>query len=498
MALQRERVPAGAAALLAVLLTVPSVLAPTWHLTTLDSQRGVVLFDQQFWSWGRSQVLGAGGVVVQDLWDPLGLVVLVTLLLLAAGAAVAWLLLRAAWVPVVAPLAWAALLGHLVTSSAQRHGRPVRDDVHGLAASGASTVVGWLESTAALVGVVAVALVVLSLTGVRMPSAWVARVRALGRPDDADGPVRVAAPGARSGARAAASASWRSVDLPVAAPREAAEEQSVPEPGAEQPAPGPVADGAVSDGAVGGREALLVRRAGATLGAVGVLLAATTAVWPTTVVAVRAPEVGDFTKGYEQRIWSWGRQVVYSSDGVLLDAYGGPNPVARLVLLVAVLACAAAGLAWWLRRPGRLGELTAAAGLALALATVGGSLVERLSFDERSIGLQPGLVRWTTPTGRLEVAAVVVLALALVLVAATVLPGPAGALAGRLSAASTRLAGPRRSRSSAGVLTPGPSGVTERPTTQRAARLRDATPTGTTRTTSVGFSDDDDEGRGRG
>ena len=78
--------------------------------------------------------------------------------------------------------------------------------------------------------------------------------------------------------------------------------------------------------------------AGVALGGAGVLLAASTAVWPTKVVAVRVPEVGDFTKGYEQLIWSWGREVVYTSDGVLLDAFSGPDPVPRLVLLVVVLA----------------------------------------------------------------------------------------------------------------------------------------------------------------
>jgi hypothetical protein len=92
MRLQRERVPAGAAALLGVAMALPSVVAPTWRLTTLDSQSGVVLFDQQDWSWGRTRLLGAGGAVTQDLWNPLGLVVLVLLLALAAVGAGAWLL----------------------------------------------------------------------------------------------------------------------------------------------------------------------------------------------------------------------------------------------------------------------------------------------------------------------------------------------------------------------------------------------------------------------
>jgi hypothetical protein len=187
MGLQRERVPAGAAVLLGVTMAFPSVVAPTWRLVTLDSQSGLVLFDQQDWTWGRTRVLGAGGAVAQDLSNPLGLVVLVLLLALAALGAVAWLVSSAPWLGVVTPIATAALLGHVVTSVSERQGRPVRDDVHGLAAFGASTSVGMLESAAAVVLLVAVALLALSLTGVRMGSAWVTRARSVGGPIDDDG-----------------------------------------------------------------------------------------------------------------------------------------------------------------------------------------------------------------------------------------------------------------------------------------------------------------------
>ncbi|GAA2747338.1 hypothetical protein GCM10009868_36410 [Terrabacter aerolatus] len=198
MGLQRERVPAGAAVILGVLLALPTVVSPTWRLTTLDSQSGVVLFDQQDWSWGRTRLLGAGGAVTQDVWNPLGLAVLVVLLALAAVGAAAWLVSSAPWVRVAAPLATAALLGQLLAFAAARLGRPVRDDVHGLAASGASTSVGMLETGAVVVLLVAVALLALSSAGGRMPSAWVARARALGGPVDDDG----ARPsGARAGGR---------------------------------------------------------------------------------------------------------------------------------------------------------------------------------------------------------------------------------------------------------------------------------------------------------
>jgi hypothetical protein len=211
-----------------------------------------------------------------------------------------------------------------------------------------------------------------------------------------------------------------------------------------------------------------MRVAGAALGGVGVLLAASTTVWPTRVFAVRAPEVGDFTKGYEQRIWSWGRQVVYSSDGVLLDAFGGPSPVARLVLLVVVLVLAAAGLLAWVVIPGRRGELMVAVGLGVALATVTGSIVERVSFNDRSMGPQPGLVDVTTTAAWLEVGSVGVLAVTLALVVIpVVLPGPSAALEHRVALVLQRFRAPR-------VETP----------------PRADAPPGSPKTPSVGFSDD--------
>lgn len=207
-----------------------------------------------------------------------------------------------------------------------------------------------------------------------------------------------------------------------------------------------------------------MRLVGAALGGVGVLLAASTTVWPTRVFAVRVPEVGDFTKGYEQRIWSWGRQVVYSSDGVLLDAFAGPNPVPRLVLLVVVLVLAAAGLVAWVVVQGRRGELLAAVGLGMALATVTSSVIERVSFDARSMGPQPGLTEVTTTAAWLEVASVGVLAVTLALVVVpVVLPGPSAALERRASLV-----------------------------VRHVALLREDVPPSSTHTPSVGFSDDPD------
>lgn len=172
---------------------------------------------------------------------------------------------------------------------------------------------------------------------------------------------------------------------------------------------------ALPDGA-----ARALRVGGAATGLVGVALAASTTVWPTKILALRVPEVGDFTRGSEQWLWSWGRDVVhYVTHGLVLADDPGPQPVARLVLLVGVLVVAAAGLVTWLVVPGRRGEVCAGVGLGVALGTVGSSVVQRVSFDDRTIGLQPGLVSVTTTAGWLEVVAV-----ALLLVALGVLLGP--------------------------------------------------------------------------
>ncbi|WP_256794461.1 hypothetical protein [Terrabacter sp. Ter38] len=218
------------------------------------------------------------------------------------------------------------------------------------------------------------------------------------------------------------------------------------------------------------------RLAGVALGGAGILLAASTVVWPTKIVAVRVPEVGDFTKGYEQLIWAWGREVVYSSDGVLLDAFSGPDPVPRAVLLVVVLLLATAGLTARLVRGGRPGELASGVGLALALATVAASVVQRLSVDDRTIGLQPGLVVVTTTVGWLEVTSVVVLTAALaVLVVPVLLPRVADSVTGTVDAVAGRL----RQRRALVEATP-----------PLVATLMEPGPIGSGRAPTVGFTDD--------
>jgi hypothetical protein len=151
------------------------------------------------------------------------------------------------------------------------------------------------------------------------------------------------------------------------------------------------------------------------IGAVGILCAASTTIWPTRIEALRTPEVGGITQGFEHRIWSWGREAVYSSDGVQFDAYSGPLPTLSLVFLGVVLVLGAAGVAAWLMRADHRGGLLGVAGVALTAAAVGHSVAARLAIDDRRLGLEPGLVVVTPVAGWLEYAAALLLAVALAL-----------------------------------------------------------------------------------
>lgn len=154
------------------------------------------------------------------------------------------------------------------------------------------------------------------------------------------------------------------------------------------------------------------------IGALGILSASTTTIWPTRIEALRTPEVGQLARGYEHRVWSWGREAVYSSGGVQFDPYSGPTPTLSLVFLVAVLVLGAAGVAAWLLLPDHRGGLMGVAGVALSVAAVGQSVTARLAIDDRRLGLQPGLVVVTPVAGWLEYAAVLLLAVALALMLA--------------------------------------------------------------------------------
>jgi hypothetical protein len=360
MRLQREHVPAGLTALAAVVLAVPSLVAATWRVTTLDSESGVVLFDQYDWSWGRSQELGAGGAVVQDLWNPWGLVALVALLAVAAAGAVAWLASDAHWVRVLAPVSTGALLGRLATTVPARLGRPVRDDVHGLAASGASTPAGLAETAAAVVLVATLALMVSALT--------------------ATGPAPARLP--------------RTRPMPAGSP-----------PGAFPPRGGPRRLPPV----VAGRAPV------AALGVAGALLAVPQLFWPTHTVGVRSDgPSGGFT--FRQSIWSWGRY----ADTTLEDAnqFDVSNPFSLTLLALSIVVCVAACAAYALRR-GTDGRVLGAAGLGCAVLGLGAPLVQRVGDTMTGLyGDNPLMEVETHLTGWLQWVSVGLLVTALVLVAA--------------------------------------------------------------------------------
>ncbi|GAA2156420.1 hypothetical protein GCM10009826_18450 [Humibacillus xanthopallidus] len=171
---------AGAVALLGVALSAPSVVAPTWVQAVADRERGDLLSGQSQWSWGRVELTGLTGVELGLVPNPVGLAVAVTLLVLAVVAVAVWVLSRGPRL-VLAPIALALLAGRLLTTSAERHGRAFRDVIAseaGLTVTNGSTTAGWLETAAAGVLVVALALMV-----VRLVADFCPRL-----PADAEGP----------------------------------------------------------------------------------------------------------------------------------------------------------------------------------------------------------------------------------------------------------------------------------------------------------------------
>ncbi len=163
MGLQRHRVLGGAVALVGVLVALPSVVAPTWHLATFAQQRGQLVTEEWDWSWGRSWVVGAAGVALQDLWNPFGLAIFVVLLVAAIAGAVVWMTGAGPWSAILGPVAVALLAGRLVTAAVERQGRPVRTDVYGLYVTTDTPSAGVLESAAAVVLLVALALMAYTL-----------------------------------------------------------------------------------------------------------------------------------------------------------------------------------------------------------------------------------------------------------------------------------------------------------------------------------------------
>jgi hypothetical protein len=227
------------------------------------------------------------------------------------------------------------------------------------------------------------------------------------------------------------------------------------------------------------------------IGTLGILCAASTTIWPTRIEALRTPELGGGAGGFEHRIWSWGREAVYSSDGVQFDAYSGPTPILSLVFLVVVLVLGAAAVASWLLLRDHRGGLLGVAGVALSAAVVGQSVAARLAIDDRRLGLEPGLVVVTPVAGWLEYAGALLLAAALALMLVLELVPQA---LPRLAAARSRVVRVLADGSGAGA-----DGDDENPS-RPVAVIRDVPPTGDARAQrqagqessdadTVGFSD---------
>ncbi|WP_323097306.1 hypothetical protein [Intrasporangium sp. YIM S08009] len=165
MRLEQGRWPAGLVALAGVALVVPSLGSPTWQQTVSAPERGEILSRQQQFSWGRQVVEGFAGSLFGIVENPAGRVVLTALVVVAGGAALAWLVVPGR-VAVVAPIAVALLLGHVASSATQRLGRSLADRAPaapGLEYVGGSTDAGSAETAAAVVLLAALAAMLVTL-----------------------------------------------------------------------------------------------------------------------------------------------------------------------------------------------------------------------------------------------------------------------------------------------------------------------------------------------
>lgn len=158
----------GGAALLGVLLVVPSLLAPTWEMSVADREHGSLLSRQWEWSWGRVRVTGLEGVELRDQWNVLGLAVLVLLLAAALVGVAVWFFPRVAWGRAAGLVTVGLLAGRVLTTVADRVGRSLGEidqGAAGLTVRTEMTSAGSLETAAAVVLLLAV--VLLALAAVR-------------------------------------------------------------------------------------------------------------------------------------------------------------------------------------------------------------------------------------------------------------------------------------------------------------------------------------------
>jgi hypothetical protein len=150
-------------AFLAILLVVPSLLAPTWEMSVSDREHGSLLSRQWEWSWGRVRVTGLEGVELRDDWNPVALGVLVLLLAAALVGVAAWASRRVGWGRGAALVTLALLTGRVLTTVAARLGRSlgeVDQGASGLTVRSEMTGAGTLETVAAVLLLVALVLMV--------------------------------------------------------------------------------------------------------------------------------------------------------------------------------------------------------------------------------------------------------------------------------------------------------------------------------------------------
>ena len=178
MRLVHERWPATVIALAGVLLALPSVALATWQQAVVARDRGEVVVRELVYSWGRADLVEAGGSASTPGGNSLALVGFAALLVVAAAAAVAWLVLPRR-LALLAPLGVALLAGRLVGTVTERHGRsfaPGTQQVPGLAYVADSTVAGWAETASLVVVLAAVGLMAWALLTARPPAAGTARL----------------------------------------------------------------------------------------------------------------------------------------------------------------------------------------------------------------------------------------------------------------------------------------------------------------------------------
>ena len=165
----------------------------------------------------------------------------------------------------------------------------------------------------------------------------------------------------------------------------------------------------------------------------GSVLAAAAIIWPVLQISQSIGPGGPSSE-FVQHVWSWGRYEMTGDEAVAQN--DALNLMPAYVLAVACLAGLLGGLAWLLRR-GPDGRVLGGAGVAFALAVVGGSALERLGNAALYATVEvTGFEVVTLPAGQ---AALVASALLLVVAAADALA--AGRRAGEVVWAGRRRAG---------------------------------------------------------